>query len=49
MTEIEHEAEDFFDYTVPHLLKDWLILLIFILLFAMIARIAINNIRKESR
>lgn len=49
MTEIAHEAEDFFDYTVPHLLKDWMILLAFILLFAMIARIAINNIRKESR
>ena len=29
--------------------KVWLILLIVILLFAMIARIAINNIRKESR
>ena len=44
---MSHEAESFFDFTVPHMLKAWLILLLFVVLFLGLARAVLTNIGKE--
>jgi ABC-type transport system involved in multi-copper enzyme maturation permease subunit len=44
---ILHEAEDFFDFTVPHLLKSWGILLAFTVLFLALARLVLSKVGKE--
>lgn len=42
-----HEAEDFFDFTIPHMLTAWGILVVFILAFVVLARIVLSAIGKE--
>ena len=44
---MSHEAESYFDFTVLHMLKAWLILLIFVILFLGLARAVLTNIGKE--
>lgn len=46
---IEHEAEDFFTYTTAHMLKTWMILIIFVVVFSAAAGVALRNIKKENR
>ncbi|WP_294498506.1 ATP-binding cassette domain-containing protein [uncultured Gemmiger sp.] len=45
---IPHEAEDFFDFTVPHMLLAWAILVVFVLGFLALARLVLARISKES-
>lgn len=47
MREIEHEAEEFFEYTTGHLTKAWLIMLGFVLIFAVISRISLRSVRND--
>ena len=44
---IPHDAEDFFEFVRPHMIKDWLILLVFIVVFLVLARIVLSRISKE--
>lgn len=44
--EIEREAEAFFEYTGGHIVKAWLILLAFVIVFALISVLILRNIRK---
>jgi hypothetical protein len=47
MTEIAHEAEDFFEYTAEHLTRSWLYMLIFVIGFAVLSGISLIGIRKD--
>ena len=47
MREIEHKAEDFFEYTAEHLTKAWLIMLAFVLIFAIISGLSLRSVRKD--
>lgn len=44
---IPHEAEMFFDFTFSHLLTSWGILVIFAVVFLVLARIVLSKVRKE--
>ena len=44
---IQHELEDFFEHTVSHLLISWGILILFTVVFLLIARIVLTKINKE--
>ena len=44
---IPHEAEDFFDFTVGHMLKSWAILILFVEIFLLLARVVLTKIGKE--
>ena len=44
---LPHEAEDFFSYTVSHLLQSWGILALFVLAFLLLAVIVLMNLGKE--
>lgn len=44
---VPHEAEDFYNYTVGHLLGDWGILLLFTVGFLVISRLVLSNIGRE--
>lgn len=44
---IPHEAEDFFEFSNPHMMEDWAILLLFVLVFLILARIVLTKIGKE--
>lgn len=44
---ISHEASDFFEFTNAHMLKDWLILLGFVVFFLVLARIVLSKIGRE--
>ncbi len=46
---LEHEAEDFFEATVSHLLKDWMILLVMGLLLLVLCGLSMRNISKDRR
>lgn len=45
---IPHEFEGFFEFTRSHMIKDWLILVAFILLFLVLARIVLLRISKDN-
>lgn len=44
---IPHDAESFFDFTVPHLCMSWGILILFTIAFLILARVVLNSIGKE--
>lgn len=44
---IPHEAEQFFEYTVEHLLQSWGILAVYAIVFLILARIALTKIGAE--
>ncbi len=44
---IPHEAEDFFEHTTGHLEHSWLILILFVAAFLVLARIVLSNIDKD--
>lgn len=44
---LPHEAESFFEFDTTHLLKAWFILIIFVFLFLLIARIVLRSISNE--
>lgn len=44
---IPHEAESFFTFTRSHLLTDWGILLLFLAIFLILARLALSRVGKE--
>lgn len=44
---IEHEAEEFFEFTTAHMLKDWAILFAFVIIFLLLARIVLTTVGKE--
>ena len=44
---IEHEAESFYEFTVEHMMEAWGILLAFVIVFLIIARIVLSSIGKE--
>lgn len=44
---IPHEAESFFDFTTTHVLAAWGILLIFMVVFLIMARVVLSTIGKE--
>lgn len=44
---IPHEAEDFFEFTASHLLSSWGLLLVFTVLFLVLARIVLSGVGKE--
>lgn len=44
---VPHEAEDFFDFTLPHMLTSWGILVIYTVVFLLLARIVLSKIGKE--
>lgn len=46
---LEHETEDFFEATVSHLLKDWMILLVMGLLLLVLCGLSMRNISKDRR
>lgn len=46
--EIEHKAEMFFDFTKTHMLKTWMILLLFVIAFGIMSCIALRSIRKNA-
>lgn len=45
--QIPHEAESFFEFTSSHLLASWGILVIYVILFLLFARIVLSKIGKE--
>lgn len=47
IVDIEREAESFFEYTSGHMIKAWLILIVFVLAFAVISTLILRNIRKS--
>ncbi len=47
MREIEHEAEDFFEYTTAHLTRSWMIMLAFVIVFALVRGISLRSVRKD--
>ena len=44
---IPHEAEAFFDFTTGHMMKAWAILILFVVIFLVLARFVLNGIGKE--
>lgn len=44
---IPHEAESFFDFTKTHMFQSWLILLAFVIIFVVLARIVLSTISRE--
>lgn len=44
---IPHESESFFDFTNAHMFKSWLILLAFVVIFVVLARIVLSTVSKE--
>lgn len=44
---IPHEAEDFFEFTSSHLLESWGILILYAVVFLVLARIVLSKIGKE--
>lgn len=44
---IPHEAEAFFDFTVSHLLAAWEILVLYVVIFIVLARLILSRIGKE--
>ena len=44
---IPHEAESFYEFTGAHMLQTWGILVAFVLLFLILARVVLNSIGKE--
>ena len=44
---IPHEAERFFDFTTVHMIEAWAILLAFVIIFLILARIVLTTIGKE--
>ena len=44
---IPHEAEEFFDFTTTHMLKAWVILFAFVVIFLILARVVLSTIGKE--
>lgn len=44
---IPHEAEDFFEFTSEHMLVSWGILIVFIVVFLVLARIILSRLGKE--
>lgn len=44
---VPHEVESFFDYSVSHLGKSWIMLLVFSVVFLVLARIMLGKIGKE--
>ncbi len=46
--QIPHEAEDFFEFTSSHLMNSWGILLIYTVIFLVLARIVLTRIGKET-
>lgn len=45
--QIPHEAEEFFTFTNEHMLKVWIFLILFVIVFLVLARIALAKIEKE--
>ena len=45
---IEHEADAFFEYTAAHIRNAWMILLLFVVVFLILARIVLSSIGKEN-
>lgn len=45
---IPHEAEEFFEFTTTHLLSSWGILVAFIVIFLILARMILGRVGKES-
>lgn len=46
---VVHEAEEFFEYTVPHLLRAWGMLLGYMAVFLGLSRISLFRIRQDSK
>lgn len=46
---LEHEAEDFFEATVSHLLKDWMILLVMGIVLLILCGLSMRTISKDRR
>jgi hypothetical protein len=44
---IEHVKEDFFEFTPEHMLQSWGILLLYIVIFLVLARIVLAKVGKE--
>lgn len=44
---IPHEAEDFFEFTGGHMMSTWMILIAFVILFLVLARIVLIGLEKE--
>lgn len=44
----QHEAEDFFTFTTEHMLTDWGILLAFVIVFLVLARLVLSNLSKDN-
>ena len=44
---VPHDAEKFYDFTEWHLIKSWLILVLFTVLFLVLARLVLISIKKE--
>ena len=44
---IPHEIESFYEFTSAHLFRSWGILLVYILIFLMLSRIVLSNIKKR--
>ncbi len=44
---LPHDPEDFFDFTNEHMVKAWLVLLLFTVVFLVLARIVLTTIGKE--
>lgn len=47
MTEIQQEAEAFFEYTKPHLLQSWAVMAAFIVVFAVLSGVVLRNIKRN--
>jgi ABC-type multidrug transport system ATPase subunit len=44
---IPHESESFYEFTAAHMVKSWAILLAFVVIFLLLARMVLNSIGKE--
>lgn len=44
---IPHEAEHYFDFSVSHMIQAWGILLLFVILFLLLARVVLSRVGKE--
>ena len=40
---IPHDAESFFEFTVPHILMDWGILVVFTIVFVVLAKVILTR------
>ena len=45
---VPHESESFFDFTLSHLLGSWGILIIFTVVFLILARLVLSKIKKDN-